>query len=186
MTRIIIKAVPSRQWMVDYLVSRIPHAEVCMDRNRDAFDTFNRALAMAGEDAAVHMEEDVILTRDFLTKIESVIAARPNTFIQFFSMRGADLTVGSRWDRDFLMNQCFYAPPGYSRAILEYYPSWSEKWLAAHPNGTDLMVRHFLKSRRERYWIHVPSLVDHRIARSEIDHRRSSRRQSLTFTDPMD
>ncbi len=48
------------------------------------------------------------------------------------------------------------------------------------------MVADFLKERHMRYYIHVPSLVEHRIGKSLIDPRRSSRRQSLTFRDGVD
>ena len=184
--RIIIKAVPERQDFIDYLKRNLPTAEFCMDEKQCAFDTFNRSLAMAGDEPCIHMEEDIILTKDFESKAQAVIQSKPNAFIQFFSMRKADLTIGSRWDNDFLMNQCWYAPAGYSKAMLDFYPMWAAKHLEAHPNGTDLMVKHFLQASKVKYWIHCPSLVDHRIARSVINPTRSSKRQSLTFTDPQE
>jgi hypothetical protein len=70
--------------------------------------------------------------------------------------------------------------------MRQFYDDWAVDNLEDHPNGTDQMVCDFLKSRREKYWLHVPSLVDHRIAVSMIDPRRSSKRQSLTFTDPVE
>ena len=57
------------------------------------------------------------------------------------------------------------------------------KNIKEHPNGTDAMVRDFLKDRKEKYWIHCPSLVDHRQGKSVIDPRRSSKRQSFTFVE---
>jgi hypothetical protein len=39
----------------------------------------------------------------------------------------------------------------------------------------------WLATRGERYWLHVPSLVQHRVVPSVINRRRSSRRQSVTF-----
>lgn len=48
-------------------------------------------------------------------------------------------------------------------------------------SGLDLMVADWLKGRREKYWIHVPSLVQHRTLPSLIDSRRSTKRQSQTF-----
>ena len=184
--RIIIKAVPERQEFIDYLKRNLPTAEFCMDEKKCAFDTFNRSLAMAGDEPCIHMEEDIILTRNFIPKASRVIAQKPLSFIQFFSMRKADLIVGSRWDNDFLMNQCWYAPAGYSKAMLDFYPMWAKKYLDENPNGTDLMVKHFLKAAKVKYWIHCPSLVDHRIAKSVINPTRSSKRQSLTFKDPQE
>lgn len=183
MVRIIVKAVPSRMEMIEYLRKNLPQAEFCMDQKQDAFDTFLRSLEMAGDEPAIHMEEDVILTKGFYEKVHRAISQKPFNLIQFFSMRKKDLTEGSRWDNNFLMNQCFYAPPTYSRQMRQFYDVWAVKNLKDHPNGTDQMVCDYLKAKKEKYWIHCPSLVDHRIAKSAIDPRRSSKRQSLTFQD---
>lgn len=179
MTRIIIRAVPERAEFIDYLKEKLPSAEWCFDQKRNAMDTFLRALDMAGDDPVVHMEEDVILCESFLLDLEAAIAKRPTTLIQFFSMRSQDLTVGSRLDRNFLMGQCFYLPASYSKQIRAYYETWPNR--RSHPTGLDTMVGDWLKSRKEAYWIKVPSLVNHRQCKSVIDPRRSSKRQSLTF-----
>tara|TARA_R110000796_G_scaffold241528_1_gene363148 strand:+ start:422 stop:979 length:558 start_codon:yes stop_codon:yes gene_type:complete len=184
MTRIIIKAVPIRAQFIKYLKLKLPNAEWCFDKNNSAFDTFLRSLDMAGNDPAIHMEEDILLTKDFEIKANSVINQNQNKVIQFFSMRKKDITEGSRLDNNFLMNQCFYAPKNYSKMMLDYFNEWSKQNLKTHPTGTDKMVCDFLKSRREKYLISVPSLVEHRICRSIIDPRRSSKRQSLTFINP--
>lgn len=183
MTQIIIRAVPERAEFIDYLKGHLPQARWCMDQTRNAFDTFASALAMAGDSACVHMEEDAILTVGFQEKVDAEIALRPDRVIQFFSMRGADLTEGSRWDRSFLAAVCFYLPAGYSRSLLDYAKTWAGR--SQHPTGLDLTVSDFLRARKEPYWITCPSLVQHRVARSVIDSRRSSKRQSKTFRDPM-
>jgi len=184
MTRIIVRAMPERAADVAYLRERLPDAEFCFDRTQNAKDTFLAALAMAGAEPCVHMEEDVILTRDFRAKLAAALAAHPDVLIQFFSMRKADLTVGSRWEpgRTFMMNQCFYLPAGYSAALLAYAATWPG-W-ATDPTGYDLLLAAWLQEHKLRYWLHVPSLVQHRVERSLINPRRSSRRQSLTFTEP--
>jgi hypothetical protein len=182
MTRIIVKACGGREENQAYLQRHLPDLEWCRDRHRDAWETFVRALEMAGRDACVHMEDDVILTQGFRDKVEAEIAARPDRVLQFFSMRGDDKKVGSRFDRTFIANLCTYYPPDYSRKLAGYAPVWPDRDL--HPTGTDLMVRDWLRARKELYWIVVPNLVDHRVGQSLINPRRSSRRQSLTFRDP--
>ena len=179
MTRIIIRAVKERANYVDYLTENIPDAEICWDKERNAMSTFLDALRMAGDDPVVHMEEDALLAKDFRNRLEAEIAKQPERVIQFFSMRKGDLEVGSRWDGSFLMGQCFYLPAGYSRLLLNFYSIWKER--EQHPTGLDTMVGHFLKKRKEKYWIHVPNLVDHRVGKSQIDPRRSSKRVSKTF-----
>lgn len=176
----IIRAVlPERAAFVDYLKGVLPEAQFCIDKTRNAMDTFLSALDMAGDGPALHMEEDVLIGRDFRQQVQAAIQARPLNVIQFFSMRQADLTIGSRWDRNFMCAVCFYLPPGYSKAIRAYHRVWPGK--VQHPTGTDSMVCDWLKERKEKHWINVPSLVEHRVAKSVIDPRRSSKRQSKTF-----
>lgn len=185
MTKIIIRAIPDKRVeYVEYLERFIPDAVMCYDQTRNAMDTFLSGMRMAEGLPAVHMEDDVILTKGFREKLEAAIEEKPDTLIQFFSMRKKDHTEGSRLDRSFTMNQCHYHPAGYSEAIADFYDIWPGK--EEHPTGYDLLIRDWLKSRREPYWIHCPNLVDHRVCKSEIDPRRSSKRQSYTFSDPED
>lgn len=184
MTRIIIRACQERTSFVDYLLRHLPTAEVVWDQRHDAFDTLDRALAMAGGDAVVHMEDDALLTQGFRDKLECEIVQRPENVIQFFSMRGADLTIGSRWDRNYIMFQCTYLPSGYSAEFRPFAQNWHRKH-PEHYGAMDFALRDFLKFRREAYWIVVPSLVDHRPVRSLLDSRRSTKRQSKTFTNPI-
>tara|TARA_Y100001963_G_C6642568_1_gene381712 strand:+ start:228 stop:782 length:555 start_codon:yes stop_codon:yes gene_type:complete len=182
--RIIIKAVRDirRKDNINYLRRMLPTAEWCWDRKRDAMDTFIRAMRMAGDDPCIHLEDDIVLAKDFYRKITNAIKEHPDNVIQFFSMRKADLEVGSRWDNNYLMNQCHYNPAGYSNLIADFFTDWDKK--ETNASGTDLMLCDFLKSRKEKYWIHVPSLVDHRVGVSMIDPRRAStNRQSKTFTE---
>lgn len=176
-TRIILRTCPGREEFADYLKAALPDAEFLKDQRQNPGLSFIGAMRAAGPDAVLHMEDDVILTSNFREKVEAVIAKLPKTMIQFFGIRGADLTVGSRWDTRFLWTQCFYMPPGWSAEIVRYFPTWRGDKL----HNYDSMVGHWLNENRLRYWIHVPSLVQHREAKSAIDPRRSSKRQSKTF-----
>lgn len=181
--RVIIKSVRVVEY-VDYLTSRIPFAEWCFDKHKDHMETFLRALAMAKDDPCLHMEDDIILTRRFMDKVQRVVDSLDgDRVVQFFSMRNADLTTGSRWDSNFLMNQCSYFPADYSRSLLKFSNEWRPKH-PEHPTGSDVMINDWLRSRKERYWIHVPSLVEHRADVSNINPRRPKTRQSKTFVDP--
>jgi len=191
MVKIIIRGVPDRQEYIDYLNRVLPEAVWCMDTRfytePDSkirhMKNFIDALMMGADIPCVHMEEDIIITKDFINKLNNVITQRPNELIQFFSMRGDDIKKGSRYDNNYIMNQCFYLPAGYGRQISEYYTRWDR--LAELPSGSDLMINDWLKTRKEKYWIHVPSLVEHRVTRSMIEKRRPQRRQSKTFIDPV-
>lgn len=154
---------------------------VVWDEKQSIVDTFLRLLEAAGDGPAIFMQDDVRLTSRWREKVEEVIAEHPDAVCQFFSIRKADLTLGARWERGsaYLMNQCWYAPPTYAAQLRVF----AEKWFDERPGhtGDDTCVGEFLKSRRERYWHHVPSLVQHNEWVSAVSQARSSKRLSPTF-----
>lgn len=159
----------------------IPSLEICRDRKHDAMDTFRLSLEMAGADACVHLEDDVILCEDFVKRVEAEIRKRPDDVIQFFSMRKDDLTIGSRYipGRLFCMNQCYYIPAGMGVELLAYMDRWTR--YDEEPNAYDYLMADFFKERRIKYWNVCPNLVDHKAVKSRINPKRSSKRQSFTF-----
>lgn len=184
----IIMTCEGRQWMVDELLKSVPNALISFDTfidsgiNDTAYQNFLQALQMIAEGPAVLMEDDIELVDGFQDKIEAVIKDKPNDLIQFFSMRKKDLTEGSRYDygRNFLMNQCVYYPKGMASELLEYAKEFNTiRQEKGSPNDT--CVSYFLKDKKLKYWISIPNLVNHRVGKSAIDSRRSSKRQSLTF-----
>lgn len=193
-TRVVITRVPGlRIPYRHYLQRLLPHAEWVEDRTRDAFETFRRAMALPGAAPCIHLEDDVVLTQGFTALAEAAIAAQPTVVQQFFSMRGADRTVGSRWDDKFVGNLAWYVPEGWAPRLLAYYPDWVAHWRHRTPTrtpptwkvGYDNFVNDFLRKEQTKYWIVCPNLVDHRRGVSAIDPRRSSTsRVSRTFRDP--
>lgn len=183
MASIVIRTCEGREEYLAYLVKRIPGAIVVKDKTRNAMDTFRSALEVVGDGRSVHMEDDVILTEGFLDKLKEGIGDGSNV-VQFFSIRRSDQTLGTRTEpgRTFLMGQCFYLPSGMSAEILRFSRNWPG--LDLHPTGLDTMIGDFLRIRKMKYVMHVPSLVQHRKCRSAIDPRRSSSRQSPTFENP--
>ena len=159
----------------------IPTLEIARDRKHDAMDTFKLSLEMAGDDPCVHLEDDIILCDDFVRRVEAEIAKRPNDVIQFFSMRKDDLTVGSRYIRGslFCMNQCYYIPPGMGTKLLAYMDVWDR--YDTEPNAYDYLMADFFKLHKIKYWNVCPNLVDHKVVKSRINPRRSTKRQSFTF-----
>lgn len=184
MTRVLVSAIPDRASFVAYLKRHIPHLEVTWDTTRNAMDTFLVTMRNAGNDPIIHLEDDILLTKDFVAKIEKAISERPNEVIQFFSRSNADITEGSRYRSggSFLMNQCKYLPAGVAKALYDYYPTWPN--IFKHPTGTDSMMGDFFKTYKMRYWNYVPSLVNHAPVKSEIDSRRSRFRQAKVFHEP--
>ena len=182
-----------REDMADYVKSKIPSLLVSYDNFLKggkfpctAFFNQRQAWSMAGSDPCVFLEDDIILCSNFIEKIEAEISKRPNEVIQFFSLRPKDLTLGSRYESgsNFLMHQCYYLPSGMARQLYEYsYEFYDECEDGQYIGPTDRVSQKYFKKIKLKYWLHVPSLVDHRVAKSQIDKRRSSKRQSLTFVE---
>lgn len=188
MTNIFIRAVKSRLAEIARLKADLPAANIVLDQfsnncgltsQQRCFLNFEYALKLAGQFAAVHMEDDVELTSNFHDKLSAEIVKRPDVLIQFFSIRPKDLELGSRWDNNFLMGQCFYVPPTMGLKILTFSRTWTKR--AQFPGGPDLMVRDFLKAHAIKYWLHVPSLVQHKRITSARNKKCTFIRQSPTF-----
>lgn len=178
--KIIIRTCNGREAWRNALVNLL-NPIVIEDKTNNAMDTFMIAMEASGDCPAIHIEDDAVLTTCFLEKAHREIEARPNSVINFFSMRKADLEVGSRWCNGgtFSATVCFYMPKNYSKMVYGFYPVWERKF--EHPIGFDLMIADWLKLRHEKFWIVIPNLADHRIGKSMINPRRSSKRKSLTF-----
>ncbi len=184
--RYIMRTCDGREDYASYLHKNIEELIEVKDTQKDPMGNFMRALEAAGDDSAIHFEDDAILTQNFKEKANEVISQRPEMVIQFFSMRKADVEIGSRVENGsgFLAAVCFYMPPKMSKGLRAYFPNW-ERW-DEHPTGLDLTVADFLKKTKQKYYIHCPNLADHRVGKSEIDSRRSTKRVSLTFIDPIE
>jgi len=177
----IVRAMDARRHYVDAIREQIPSIVVVSGEGLgNAYDTYLLSLQVAGNRAHVMLEDDSILTSNFTEKVDCAIAQHPNSVIQFFSRREKDITVGSRWDTNYINAQCTYIPAGYAAPLHAFSVMWREKHFE-HPTGLDLAVNAFLRSRKEKYWIHIPSLVNHAVTVSLIDKRRSTKRQAKVF-----
>ena len=171
------RAIRARQ-----LSAQAAPAAIVWDSNQNAFDTWVKTLTRIGDEPAIVLEDDVTLTEGWREKIDAAIPEHAQSLIQFFSLpRKAD-TQGSRWEpgRSFAMNQCYYLPPGMAVDLL----SAAERWRTArpeHPTGYDVLMADYLKRTGQRYWLHLPSLVQHESWPSEINRRRPRNRQSASF-----
>lgn len=182
----IMRTCDGREDFASYVQKHIPNLITIKDDGQGPMKCFERALEEAGDDSAVHLEDDVILTKNFTDKLEKIVSSRPQMVCQFFSMRKADLEIGSRVENgsSFISALCFYLPAGMSRDLKKFFITWDR--IKEHPTGLDLTPADFMKKHKMKYYIHIPNLVDHRIGKSKIDPRRSSKRISKTFLDPME
>lgn len=149
-------------------------------RDGDANQSFVASLELAGDDAVVNMEDDIILTSNFEKKITDVIKQYPDKVISFFTLKKSITEPTLMRGNTFCMSQCFYLPAGYSKQLLEYFNNGNKR---KDEKGCpyDLVLGDWLSERKEGYILYQPSLVQHIEGKSRIDSRRSSKRQSTTF-----
>jgi hypothetical protein len=150
-------------------------AMIIWDRVHSGFDTWKRVLEAAGDAPMIVLEDDVALAPEWRELIELAIAERPGDVIQFFSMEPRDLELGSRYrlGKSFFMNQCTYLPAGYARDLREWIGDRELKnWVKLHDN----ILGQWLQERDERFYVHVPSLVQHRVVPSVSAKRKHDRR----------
>jgi GR25 family glycosyltransferase involved in LPS biosynthesis len=154
--------------------------QLVLDRKHDAFDTFRHVLEVIGEGPGIVLEDDVYLAPNWRERIEAVISQHAGDVIQFFNLRSID---ESRYEpgRTFLMNQCYYLPAGAAAWLLEWTSDWVEKH-PEHPTGYDVAMAAWMTENRMKYWMSVPSLVQHEKWPSEINPGRPSNRQSKDFS----
>ena len=188
--KMIIMTCKGREHFANELKEQLPNAIINYDDFKSAgpkmgstaWNNYVRGWRLAGENPSIQMDDDIILTDNFEEKIHSAIKKFPNYVIQFFSMRKKDLEEGTRMEsgRTFSMQQCYYLPKGFARRLVRFSKTFHD--YTKHVTcPTDICIADFLYKKKMVYIIYVPNLVDHKIAKSSIDKRRSSKRQSLTF-----
>lgn len=186
--RFVVQCIPARADFVTYLTKHIqPHVRletVCDVFGEGAGPTWIRLLDYIGNDAAVTLEDDCILTTDFVAKVYAVVARNDRSVIQMHGRTRDDITKGPRWRKGntFSNTQCVYYPPYFCTGLAEFARTWGG-WVK-DPGGIDLCAAAYLHHIKRDYWQHVPSLVEHAAVRSASNPSRSTRRQSTTFTDP--
>jgi hypothetical protein len=118
--KFIVTAVPARANFLDYLHRHIPDLIVVWDQGQGAMETFRRSWRLLPECPTVRLQDDVVLTVDFVAKCRMAISEHPNVPINFFSRSKYDSSRGSRWKPggSWMMNQCYYLPPNSTRRVL--------------------------------------------------------------------
>lgn len=186
MTRVLLMGVPwaqKRIHNIGLIKRQVPDLEIVWDEKEDPFDTWTRLLEIAGDDPIIVLEDDVVLAPEWQTRVEEAIAEHPHDVIQFFSVKKKDAKEGSRWmpGSSFLMNQCHYFPAGDAARLRVFLDHWQQMDPEYARTGHDEGTARWLQSEKRRYWLHVPSLVQHESWVSEINSRRPRNRQSATF-----
>jgi hypothetical protein len=176
--KFILTAMPDRAPVVEYLKTYIPGLVIVWDKSRCPRDTCYHAWETHQDVGTIRIEDDIILTVDFVRKALEVVASHPGDVIQFFSRGKKDRDLGSRWKSGgtFSMNQCYYMPPNSCQRLLEFARQW-DGW-SAGMGSYDVCMAAWMRSEKKRYWLHVPSLVEHMQLPSQISPRSKFRQMA--------
>lgn len=154
--------------------------ETCFAGN--AMETFLKSCEMSQDNDCLNIEDDVILTDNFLEKVKEQVALAPAIVIQFFTLKKSITKTTMISAKTFCMNQCVYQPAWLNKALLSYYPIWKETERGKkNPTAYDFLIGDYLASKGMYYIISQPSLVQHMEMKSRINPKRSTKRQSKTF-----
>lgn len=182
--RVFIQAVP---WHIDrarnaWRLAEATGGTIVWDRGRNPYKTFLRVLETIGDEPAWVIEDDVDLCDDFTARAAEVADTHPDLIIRAFSL---GTRTGLVPGVEFYSTVCTYYPAGAAAGILAYAAGLTKEdhRREALDQLHDHLVGLWLDSTGQSYWLHTPSLVQHRIGPSLIDPRgRDKDRRSPTFT----
>ena len=174
--KFIIQAVKSRQEYVNNMLQHVPDAIVHWDRTGDNILGSIHALRRAGPNPVVMMEDDLILCRNFRTRITSAILTKPNAIIKFFFWRNPGETQEFTqpfwciWDG----SQCYYLPSGYARMLSDFMKNNPKK--AGPQRDKDTLVSKFCYEHKPELIHWKASLAQHIVGPSAESTKRYDRR----------
>lgn len=183
MIPVVIQAVPwddQRATNARHLAD-ITGGTVVWDHTHSPFTTFREALREFADGPGILLEDDVTLAPNWRDRVESVVSDHPLDVVRFFSYYSRDRELGSRRmpGHTYSQNQCVYFP---SRLAHDFVTYTNTRWQGSVTAEMyhDIIFGRFLTHRRQDYWLHVPSLVQHLPLPSAVSPTRRTR-TSPTF-----
>lgn len=157
--------------------------EFSLDTEHKPFQNWQRMLSMAGNDACLCMEDDIMVCNDFDRNIINAVGFYPDRLISFFTLKRVGVDhITERNGSDFCSALCYFLPVGMAGRLLEYSFDWlTTKRGIENPTAMDYCIADFLKDNKIKYILWSPSLVQHLSVKSRIDPRRSTKRQAINF-----
>lgn len=183
---IIIQSVPERQSNVDIMLKKVPNAVVIRDNNKIGnMPTFLSSLKLH-QGYTLRLQDDIIIPNgfsDYLEKIENHMRENDLHVVSLFSMKRNELDGyykgghGIYPYRNFIAMLAVVFSPLATEKMKEYVPITEDE-----KKHDDIFVRECFKKNKIKTYVHLPSLVQHRIdIKSMVGHPQSITRTSNTF-----
>lgn len=175
-------------WALEVAEQVGPPAIVVHDEHRSGYETYLDALRVQVQHGvgAWHLEDDIILTSGWREKAEKAARDHGDTIITGFSNRRRDLD-GSHYESggSFCMNQCYWVPAPHAQPLIDFSLRWEGRLNSygdlRRDTHYDWAMGDYMRSIKMRYWVVVPSIVQHRHAPSLLGHSNNPNRFSRTF-----
>jgi hypothetical protein len=185
--KVIIQAVRSRNSNVEIIKKKLPNAVVYWDETLQGnYKTFIDSLSLHNEtEYTLRLQDDVVIPNGFLEYLpvlESMMKEKGIHVLSLFSLKrkfldeqfSKGITISEY--PNFLMMQAVIFTREISKQLLEYSDQHLEK------KHDDILIREFLRDTKQKAFVHLPNLVQHRIdIKSTLSHSASETRQSNTF-----
>ena len=181
---------PERRENVEVLKSQIPQLTVLTDteeqNDESGWKTFFDAMRMLNSGGGVLLEDDIQLCENFIERIESVIAQRPDDLINFFEKPKVERLVTKYvGGSNFSWNQCTYYPKDLPIEFLNEYETFkNDKPKMHYGMAYDCLMAHTLAKIGRKYWMVRPCMVQHLPMQSAINGRPKNR-QTPFFVDDL-
>lgn len=183
---------PERLLNIEILKNNIPNLEVYLGDNDDIFIKYLNCFKIDSSfDGVVVLEDDILLCKDFYSKILDVISKNKDVTISFFEKPNSkkELITKMNSGYEFMFNQCNYYPKNIcdllldDEEIIHFKSNYFKKhkiWKAP----IDLYIGDVLGRNKIKYLMNVPFLVQHLDFKSTLGNR-STNRQTKYFIDDL-
>lgn len=155
---------------------------------RDNFRRLLRAAAEADAEWVLHVEDDACLAPDFAPRATTLMASGVANVWTFYDARKESLeamAAGRLYRRvspgQFSNSQAVAFTPLLAGLMLDQLPEWEAGPGARHRSAVDYYIGWFVRRNRLILCASVPSLVQHREAKSLLGHRARYGRISRSF-----
>ena len=153
--------------------------EALVDLNHQPVESFINQLEEISKYDSVLLEDDLVLCKDFKTRIENVIEQYHDSIINFFTQ--PNIYFKTRRSYVFNYNQCTYYPKGLGKQLAKIMREIDLK------AGYDTLLHIALKKLNITHIQYRPCLVQHIDKKSLITNRcKSYSRQTIYFIDYLD
>lgn len=157
--------------------------KLIIDKEHKPIDSFIESLYQINDEDSVLMEDDLILCKDFVNRLNAVVEQYPNRIINFFWF--PEFYVPTRETYQIAFNQCTFYPKGIAKQIADIMVTLPRNE-GYKKNMYSLLEKEALKQLGIKVIQYRPCLVQHLDNDTLLFEKTVNRRRSPYFMDYLD